>query len=590
MNRPAARILARVDDLEQHRDIVDRALAEAGLGWDAWPDALTSSALGAQARLSALLLMLGLSAPRVWRSDEVYQEFLDPTVDAIDRLRRHKLPWDAATATTALRLVTALEDFDDRRVTVALRGAEQVCSSGRADTGLLDALDQLSRRLDEVATHRWRVPETRELARRVLVAASPPDLLDLTLLRDGDSWGGPAREAARQAPGDEVARLVRLLGGLGTRRPSRTWLDAVSAALATPSAPLLLRRWLELAADAAVVPPDESATVGFSGGMLFCQGNEDIVRATVLATQRLADEPWVPGVLGVLARRGAATSGLPGMTAALALKVAGAAVDSLAARGAPADRAVLEQLLEDLTRRDLVRRVGAALGRDEEAARRDEELRREKAAAVRRKADPAPRAARAAVDALIRRHLAPTLRAAGFTGAGRTLRRPHDDRVDLVVLGSSEGHLFVTYGTRFDAAHPADDPFPVRRETARSQHLDIRLQEDCRTTPEELGRFGTRLAEVVVPFLDSLGRYELVLAFAEHGAGAPEGALQLEGGPSPATDGLLGLLALSVGDRAAAVDRLRRRVAFEESCEEYERDPGWLAFWVRQLERARRQA
>lgn len=37
-------ILARVSELDLHREAVDRALAAAGLGWDAWPDAATSGA------------------------------------------------------------------------------------------------------------------------------------------------------------------------------------------------------------------------------------------------------------------------------------------------------------------------------------------------------------------------------------------------------------------------------------------------------------------------------------------------------------------------------------------------------------------
>lgn len=564
---------------------MDRALSEAGLGWDAWPEAAADPALDASVRLSALLLMLGLEAPRIQMQGD-YQELADPTVGVIDRLRRNKLPWDAASASTALRTVTALEDFDDRRVTVALRGAEQVCAAGLADTGLLDALRGLSERLGRFADHVWRVPETQELARRVLVAASPPDLLDLTLLREhADSWGGPAREAARQAPGDAVAPLVRLLGELGTRKPSRTWLAAVSSALTVEPASLLLRRWLELAADADVVPPRPDTTVATSGGMLFCRGNDDLVRAAVLAS-RLLDEPWVPGVLGVLARRGAAASGAPGMTEALALKVAGAAVDSLAARGTPADRQVLEELLDDLGRRDLVRRVGAALGREEEASRRDEELRQVKAAAVRRKADPAPGRTRAAVDVLLRRHVVPVLRGCGFTGSGRTLRRFHDDRVDLVSLGSSEDRLSVTYGAWFDGAHPPDSPFPVSRDRVRSEHLDIRLAEHLAATPEDLARFAGRLGEVVLPFLDTLGRYELVVAFAEHGAGSPDGALQVEGAPSPATSGFLGLLALSVGDHERAVRHLAARVVFEER-EAYEPDPEAIELWRRRLERVR---
>ena len=92
--------------------------------------------------------------------------------------------------------------------------------------------------------------------------------------------------------------------------------------------------------------------------------------------------------------------------------------------------------------------------------------------------------------------------------------------------------------------------------------------------------------DVVLPFLDTLGRYELVVAFAEHGAGSPDGALQLEGAPSPATSGFLGLLALSVGDHERAVRHLQARVVFEET-EAYEPDPECIEFWRRHLERAR---
>ena len=119
----------------------------------------------------------------------------------------------------------------------------------------------------------------------------------------------------------------------------------------------------------------------------------------------------------------------------------------------------------------------------------------------------------------------------------------------------------------------------------RSQHLDIRLAEHFTATPDEVARFADRLGDVVVPFLDTLGRYELVVAFAEHGAGSPDGALQLEGAPSPATSGFLGLLALSVGDHERAVRHLQARVVFEET-EAYEPDPECIEFWRRHLERA----
>jgi len=368
--------------------------------------------------------------------------------------------------------------------------------------------------------------------------------------------------AARALVASDIAPLVRQLGMLGARKPSQTWLRGAQETLRSPGAADLLRRWLELAAYTDVVPPDD--TVAFSGGMLFTRGNEELVRAAVIVARVLPAHGWVPVVLGVLARRGSATSGQPGMTAALALKVATSAVDTLAARNTAADRQVLEELLEDLSRRDLVKRVGAALGREAEADTRIESLRREKAATVRRKADPAPRQLRARVDALLRFHLGPELRRLGFRGSGRTWRRFHDDRVDVVALGSHDDELHLSYGVRLDAAHPEGESYPVDRTRVRDYELDVRLGEEWSTSESELDRCARHLAATVVPFLDTFGRYELARAYLEHGAGAPAGALSLNNPGSPDTNRILGMLALAAGDRFTAVDQLQRLVAVTE--------------------------
>ena len=229
------------------------------------------------------------------------------------------------------------------------------------------------------------------LARRAISAAAPPDLLDLSLLQPGDAWVEPARAVARALPADDVAPLVRALGRLGGGQAVAN-MAAGRGGSAAAAAGELVKRWLELAADTDVTQPEPDGA-----RLLFAYGNDDVVRALVYATGLLPREPWVPGVLGVLARRGAAPPEC-GIAASLSLKVASAAVDSLIARGTPADRAVLEQLLEDLSRRDLVKRIGTALGRGAEVADRDAALRRTKAAAVRRKANPVPRQERAAAD------------------------------------------------------------------------------------------------------------------------------------------------------------------------------------------------
>ncbi|WP_073422325.1 DUF4304 domain-containing protein [Geodermatophilus nigrescens] len=571
-------------DLESHRAAVDRALSAAGVTWEAWPQAAVEHLADPQDRLSALLMLLAPSAT-VSPGDEAAAG--DRSREVIDRLRRRRLPWTAATAGLALRVVRQRGEFDHVRVPTALRAAERVAVSGAADVALLDELQRCRSWLTGIP-HDWQVPQTRSLADRVLAALAPPDMLDLSLLHDGDCWGAAARECVRAHDPSAVTALVRRLGELGAGAPSATWLRRVQDALEASAARDLLRDWLRLAADSDVIARDGQHRS--SGGRLFAPGNEDMVRAAVVATRLLPEEQWVPELLGVLARRGAASSGAPGVTEALCLKVAGAAVDSLAARGTPADREVLGQLLVDLSRRDLVKRIGVALGAEAQAADRDTRLRREKAAAVRRRADPAPRQARAEVDALLRRHLAATLRRHGFRGSGRTWRRLHDDRVDVVSPGSSGDELAVAYGTRFDAAHPESEPHPVERAALRDHHLDIRLIEYWGTSGSDLDRLARHLDVVVVPFLDTLGRYELTRSFLEHRSGAPAPGWELEvvEPHGPAAEGLLGLLALAASDRATAIDRLTRRLAFEDSPGRGDGDHAEAArrFWRGQLAHA----
>lgn len=555
-------------DEERERGAIARWLQETGLDRTAWPHCVLTTPMDARVGLSALLVVLD-SAPGRPGYDE-----------ALDRLRRRRLPWDRATAALAVDLVMRSTDFDGTRVGVALRGAEAVCVAGEADTALLDRLARCQVWLDEQSAERWAVPQMRLLVRRALAAAAPPALLDLSLVVDGDGWGVVARQRAHDTDPAVAAPLVRRLGELGPRKPSQRWLRAVEEAVRPDPARQLVRAWLELAAYTPVVEPDETRT--FSGGMLLAPSNEDLVRASVLVTPLLPEEPWVPELLGVLARRGAAASHVPGMTAALSLKVASAAVDALAARGTPADRSVLEELLVDLARRDLVKRVGEALGREAEAGEREVRLRREKAAAVRSKADPGPREARAAIDRLLRRHLGPTLRGLGFRAGGRTWRRLHDDRVDVIFLGSGDDEISVGYGTRFDAAHPDDEPYPEERTTISDYHLDIRLREKWGVSPESLDRCARRLEVTVVPFLDTLGRYELARAYLEHLAGAPPGADTLDNPGSPAVRGVLGLLAYAAGDRPTAVEQLADRVGFAE-----EQDAD-VTFWRRRLDLAHR--
>lgn len=559
-------------DLDAERDAVDRALARSGTGWDAWPDVAAEADWTPRERLAALLLLLSTPEHRLDLGDG-YQVLPDPGDEVIDRLRRRTLPWDAETARLGLEVV-AERGFDDRRAGVVLRAAEKVGAAGGADLHLLDELRAFASWL-EVQPYRYGLAEARRAAARALAAAAPPDLLDLTLLADGDRWGPAARDVARGADPEAVAPLVRVLGELGGRAPSRRWLDRVAETLRDPRACRLLEDWLRLAAEAEAGEVHD--TDGWPRRALFSPGNEDVVRAAVLAARHvdLAQGHWAPRLLGFLARRGAATP--PGSTQALALKVAGAAVDTLAARGGAADREVLAELFEDLTRRDLVRRVGAALatatGQESTPGdvpvidlgavqARDEELRRAKAAEVRRRADPGPRRAREEVDRLLRTHVVPALRAAGFTGSGRTWRRRHPDRVDLVHLGSAGEDVALTYGVWFDAAHPGDHPYPHDPHRVLDHQLDVRLLESWQAVPEELDRCAAHLTDEVVPFLDTFAVYELTREQLLTGSAAPSGAQWLGLPGCPAHQQVLGLLALAVRDRSTAVEMLSQQVAW----------------------------
>ncbi|WP_110240714.1 DUF4304 domain-containing protein [Nocardioides gilvus] len=528
-------------DLDAEREAVNRALLASGHDWDAWPAVAATADWSPRARLSALLLMLSAPEQRIQAWDGGHQLLHDSAAEVIERLRRRRLPWDPAAAGLALEVVAARE-YDLSRVGVALRASEELCSEGAAGPDLLDRLHAFTEWLDALP-HSYGVEESRRAARRALAAATPPDLLDLSLLSSGDRWAPFARDAARAAESEDVVALVRLLGELGNRRPSQRWSAKVAGAVAPAAARDMVRLWLELACE--VEPVD---------GVLFVPGNDDVVRAAVLATRHLVDEPWVSPVLGVLARRGAAPSH-PGSVSALALKVAGAAVDTLAARGGEQDRVVLAELFEELTRRDLLRRVGNALGDVEALAARDEHLRKEKEAAVRRKADPAPKRERAAVDALLRTHVAPTLRAAGFKGSGRTWRRLHADRVDLVHLGSSGENLSLSYGVWFDAAqdaahdgaHDGDRVGPVDRARILEYQAHLRLHEQWSVTPEGLSRCAAHLGASVVPFLDAMGVHELLRDHLVTGSGAPRGAGVMAAPNSPAHRELLGRLARARG-------------------------------------------
>lgn len=564
--------------VESHRANVQLALARLGVGWESWPDVVLDPRLEPAERLSSVVVLIatadGTPTPSEPRIQLVGSE--DQTTDWIGRQRspweqlgRVRISWTPEAAGTAVRSVSEAGSYDDRRVALALRGARDVCGAGRADGDLIDGLVQCIAALDRVEEWAWRIKELRSLARRVLASSAPPDLLDLSLLVDGDGWAAPAREAAHLEPADEVAMLVRLLGDLGPRKPTKAWKSAVEEALQAPAPRRLLHRWIELAASTVIVPEWPGGRIGDCLGTLFVGTNTDVVRACVWATSVLRHEEWPAEPLGVLARRGAAHNGAPGFSEALSLKVAAAAVDTLIARDGSADRRVLAELLEDLQRRDLLKKVGAALDRRAQAAQRDVEIVRARAQVQRRKASPAPRKARAAMDSLIRKHLGPELRRLGFSGGPTTWRQVLASRVDVISVnggldhGTGENTLGLSYGTYLDAVHPEDEPRHLDRAKIRSEHLDVEVVHEGSFAgdplgAEYLGAVVSCLRDVVVPFLDLLNEQAAMTALLEHDVGLPPGAHCMARLGSPSRSIVLGMLALEAGDRGTAVRHLER--------------------------------
>ncbi|WP_435770286.1 hypothetical protein [Nocardioides sp. SYSU DS0651] len=358
-----------MSDVESHRAAFDAALASLGVGWSAWPDVLTDRRLSPDARLSGVLVLLATVEHDAARPGDML--CFDPFDERLDWMGRHRQPWDrlsslshpwtAATATTAVTAVTGRAPYDDRRVAIALRGARQVCAAGLADAALLDALTRCADYFAAIGDEQHRVTELLRLARRVIATVAPPGILDLSLLEDGDTWAGPARDAARALPADEVSPLVRLLVDLGPRKPGRRWLAEVDRALRPSPARDLLRRWVELAAVADPVPEWPGSWIGACCATLFVGANGDIVRAAAFATTCLPGESWPAELLGSIARRGAVHNGLDGFPQALAFGAASAAVDALITRGGEADRGVMVRLIDELPRRDLRKRIRAAL-------------------------------------------------------------------------------------------------------------------------------------------------------------------------------------------------------------------------------------
>jgi hypothetical protein len=530
------------------------ALDRIGVGMNEWPDGVDVKKLSPRDQLVALLLIMDVSPARVngW-------PFRSAEDKMVTSLPRKTLPWDSDTAVFALQAALKV-DCMNYICGPALRGAEKAMAAGHVGPALYEAIDACATHLAGLMhgriAPRWNVDKDLKTANRLLASFLPPGVLDLTAVHDGDEWAERARQLARAHPVDDVEPVVRHLALLGHKAPSQTWQRQLQEVLRPATARLLVAEWVAAARETGVA----------ADGHLYAPSNEDLVRAAVIAARSMSEAEVPSELLGALVRQGAETR--PPSTESLALRVASAAVDTLAQRAAESDLAELERLLDDISRRDLLKRIGAALGPEAvaRAEKRDADLKKEKAAAVRAKASPIPKLLRGEVDRMLDERVNGTMRELGFRKSGRTWRRWVDARVELVDFYSSDLYMSVQYGVLFERLHPEDGPAPQRDpKRVKPFELDLLVSETGWFAEDEvLDLLAERVRTEIVPFLERCGDRTALFELLLHGVGLPP--VLNRGDPRfrdtdysvslrrrPAQSGLaLGALACLDGDRAAA--------------------------------------
>ncbi len=298
--------------------------------------------------------------------------------ELVRALVRRRIDWDPDAAALALRLVAAT-DFDDERIQLVLKAADQVAEIHPAHPDVMDGLDRLDVRVRSTAEHRYRVPEMRARVTAAIARHTPPELLDLSPIADTDTWGPAAREVLEVAAGrgvDARSLLAGLTSAPRSTTPTGRWLASVDPVLASDDARVAVRTLVRLLVDLEVEPDRPFVAVG----------NDDCARAAVWGLGRPPVDEDDVGLLSDVALRCSRTNGQPAVTEALCGKAVGAAVSVLGQLRAgqdPAARAAaeaLERLWVEVDRGDVLRRIGRELGRDDAAiATRLEEAKRSKA-------------------------------------------------------------------------------------------------------------------------------------------------------------------------------------------------------------------
>lgn len=508
-------------------------------------------------------------------------------LEVLDALKRRRLPFTGEDVELLLDLGTTTMRPDRilgrsyETLSFGLAAAGHLLEREPGSPPVFAALGRAGPVLDGLALSN-QGGRLRRRIRSLVAAQSPGGLLDLSVVDTRDAWAEPASEALRRhaAEWPEAQQLVALLSHATGSRPTKAWRRRSAELAASYSGyGALVRELLEPLLAIELV----SSGVSWPPAWLVAPANEPFVRGAAW-TAADVDEPWVVGLLGRLALRGAAPSPHPKVTTALCHAVASGAIEALATIGSASAHAELRMLLGEMRRRDLLKRVATVLGEPLEATlARDDRVRREKRRLVHATADPEPKQRRRAAAAFVRRELAPTLRDAGFDdSAGRTFWRRLDDRVEMLHAKAHAGGLTLELGIWFRFI---PRPYAVPEHDGRERPGDLfcDLRGDVHAWSGDLESAGRESAlwfarwrplPVVLRFL-----LEGTQSDDAFGWGAPG---------SPYHRMLTGYVARAAGDAEVARGHLSLAAAYfrtqlEEPSKEQAHDPDWVA-WVDRLE------
>lgn len=502
---------------------------------------------------------------------------------ALAKLPARRLPFSGADVELMLDL--GLDHTTFWHVPFSVAAAERLLAIEPANPPVLGGLERAARRLaeDSKASYQPELRAARIRIRALLAANVPGGLLDLSVVEAGDGWAEPARAAlaSHAERWDGVQEVLAHFASARGSKPTKAWAGRMAQLFEThPEAASLSRELLELVLEIDLVATPE--TVPWPPRWLLAPGNEALLKGAAWSL-RLVRADWVVPLFGRLTLRGGARSPDDAVTTSLSASVASAAVDGLIVLGTDESHAELRMLLSELRRRDLLKRIAAALDESPaETAARDEVIRREKQRAVRAKADPRPAREQRNASTRVRSELAPRLWELGFTTRkGRTFWRHRSDRIDVVHVASHRGELSVEVGVWFRAprrSHPPPDhdgelcPDPVVCDLRA--HVDADGLSQSAVEAETWFLHWDDPARVLSYLLSDEDEVKFI-------GGAPG---------SPDRDGLIGYLAPLAGHPELAAEHLARAAGFFREQLETRRilaprdiTPEWEA-WVEGLE------